>query len=61
MDEKIQNSIELIEIDENFRETYQEIIERFFQLFDSMYSYYLGFKNFVSNVHEGYFIDYSLE
>ena len=38
-----------------------EIIERFFMLFESIYNYYKEFKTFVSNVHEGYFIDYNIE
>ena len=60
-DAKIQGNIDLIELDENFRESYIEIIERFFQLFDSIFNYYKEFKTFMSNVHEGYFMDWSLE
>ena len=32
-DAKIQSNISTIELDEGFRESYMEIIERFFQLF----------------------------
>ena len=53
MDAKIQANIDLIELDENFRESYIEIIERFFQLFDSIFNYYKELKAFVANVHEG--------
>ncbi len=60
-DTKIQNNIDLIDLEENFRESYLEIIERFFQLFDSIYSYYREMKSFIQNLHEGFFIDYSLE
>jgi WASH complex subunit strumpellin len=60
-DAKIQANIDLIELDENFRESYVEIIERFFQLFDSIFNYYKEIKTFMSNVHEGYFMDWSLE
>jgi len=38
-----------------------EIIERFFQLFESMYNYYKDFKTFIANVNEGYYIDYNFE
>ena len=58
---KIQNNIDLIDLEENFRESYMEIIERFFQLFDSIFNYYQDFKTFIANVNDGYFIDYSLE
>jgi hypothetical protein len=34
-------------LEENFRESYMEIIERFFQLFDSIYNYYREIKTFV--------------
>jgi WASH complex subunit strumpellin len=61
LDTRIQSNIDLIDLEESFRESYSEIIERFFQLFDSVYNYYREFKNFIANVHEGYFIDYSLE
>jgi WASH complex subunit strumpellin len=57
----VQANIDLIELEENFRESYMEVIERFFQLFDSIYNYYKDQQNFIANLHEGYFIDYSLE
>lgn len=38
-----------------------EIIERFFQVFESIYNYYKEFNTFIANVHEGYFIDFNLE
>mmetsp|Transcript_36878 Transcript_36878/g.35603 ORF Transcript_36878/g.35603 Transcript_36878/m.35603 type:complete len:318 (+) Transcript_36878:35-988(+) len=60
-DNKIQGNIDLIDLEESFRESYMEIIERFFQLFDSIYSYYREMKSFIQNMHEGYFIDYNLE
>ena len=44
IEEKIQNNIDLIELDEEFRESYQEIIDRFFMLFESVYAYYRDFK-----------------
>jgi WASH complex subunit strumpellin len=53
--------VRTIELDEGFREQYMEIIERFFNLFESIYNYYKDFKTFVSNVDEGYFIDYNFE
>lgn len=60
-DQRIQSSVQTIELDEGFRESYMEIIERFFQLFESVYNYYKDFKQFIANVHEGYFIDYNFE
>mmetsp|Transcript_15142 Transcript_15142/g.10628 ORF Transcript_15142/g.10628 Transcript_15142/m.10628 type:complete len:160 (+) Transcript_15142:347-826(+) len=57
----IQNSVDLIELDEGFRESYLDIIERFFTLFESIYNYYLDVKTFVNNLNEGHFLEYSLE
>ena len=36
-DEKIQASIDLIEIDEQFKESYLDILERFYILFESIH------------------------
>jgi len=40
VDEQIQSSIELIEIDEQFKDSYLDIIERFYTLFENIYQYY---------------------
>ena len=42
-DEKIQSNIDLIDIDEQFKESYLEIIERFYTLFESIYQYYIDY------------------
>lgn len=44
---RIQNNIDMIELEENFRDSYIEIIERFYQLFDSIHNYYRDFKTFI--------------
>jgi len=44
-----------IEHDENFWETYIEIIERFFLVFKSIYLYYLDLNQFIENVNNGFF------
>lgn len=46
-DSKVQNNVDLIDLEENFRDSYIEIIERFYQLFDSVYGYYREVKNFL--------------
>ena len=60
-DEKIQGNIDLIEIDEQFKESYLEIIERFYNLFESIYQYYVEINDFISRVHEQYYIDFNME
>ncbi len=60
-DEKIQASIDLIEIDEQFKESYLDILERFYILFESIHQYYLEIQEFVDRVRSNYFIDYTME
>jgi WASH complex subunit strumpellin len=60
-DEKIQSNIDLIEIDEQFKDSYLDIIERFYSLFESIYRYYAEINEFVSRVRENYYIDFSME
>ena len=59
--ERIQSNIDLIEIDEQFRESYIDIIERFYILFESIHQYYLEINEFIDRVETNYFLDYNLE
>jgi WASH complex subunit strumpellin len=61
LDDVIQNNIELIELDENFKESYQEIVVRFFDLFESIYVYYEDLRRFLDNVHQEHYIDHTIE
>jgi len=61
LDDQIQNNVDLIELDENFKESYQDIIVRFFDLFESIYTYYDDLKRFIENVHQEHFIDHTIE
>ena len=60
-DEKIQSSIDLIDIDEQFKEAYLDIIERFYALFESIHQYYLEINEFLTRVRENYYIDFTME
>ena len=57
----MQSNVDLIELDENFRESYVDIIERFFLVFQSIHQYYMDLQQFIENVHTGYFIQHTLE
>lgn len=59
--EKIQNNVDLIEIDEQFKESYLDIIERFYALFESIHQYYLEINEFIHLVETNYFLDYTME
>lgn len=60
-DRRIQDSVELIEIDEAFKETYYEIIERFYTLFESIFSYYNQVSTYLTDINEGKYIEFTLE
>lgn len=51
----------LIELDEGFKETYLEIIERFFTLFESIYLYYQSVTTYLQDVGEGKYIEFTLD
>lgn len=60
-EDEIQNTVELIELDESFRESYIDIIERFYQLFTSINHYYNDFIKYLDNVRAGFFLEYTME
>jgi hypothetical protein len=60
-DERIQSNIDLIDIDEQFKESYLDIIERFYTLFESIYYYYQESNEFIQRVRESYYIDFTME
>lgn len=60
-DQQIQASVSLIELDESFKETYLEIIERFYSLFESIYNYYVSVTTYLTDVGEGKYIEFTLD
>jgi WASH complex subunit strumpellin len=51
----------LIDIDEQFKEAYIKILERFYTLFESIHQYYLEINEYIDKVQTSYFVDYSIE
>ena len=60
-DKKIQDSVDLIELDESFKEVYMEHIERNYQLFESIYIYYTSVTEFLADVSDGKYIEFTME
>lgn len=60
-DERIKGNMELFDLDQNFQQNYMEVIERFYQLFESIYNYWRDLTNFLEEINEGKHIDYSME
>lgn len=48
-------------MDESFKETYLEIIERFYTLFESIYNYYQSVTTYLADVGEGKYIEFTLD
>ena len=53
--------MQLIELDESFKETYLEIIERFYTLFESIYQYYVSVTTYLADVNEGKYVEFTLD
>jgi len=60
-EEKIMNSTDLRNLDEEFRENYLEILERFFMLFYSIFQYISDWDTYVDQVKKGMFIQHTIE
>ena len=60
-EEKIMNSVDLRNLDEEFRESYLEILERFFMLFYSIFQYISDWESYVEQVKQGVFIQHTIE
>jgi WASH complex subunit strumpellin len=51
----------LIDVDEQFKEAYLDIVERFYTLFESIHHYLSEINEFILRVKENYYIDYNIE
>ena len=60
-EERLRTNQELFDKDEDFRENYLELIERFFSLFDSIYQYITDWKTFLGQVKSGKFIQHTID
>ena len=60
-EEKLRTNQELFDKDEDFRENYIELIERFYSLFDSIYQYITDWKIFIGQVKNGKFIQHTID
>ena len=60
-EQKLRANQELFDKDEDFRENYIELIERFYSLFDSIYQYITDWKTFLDQVNTGKFVQYTID
>ena len=60
-EKRINDSTDLLDLDQEFQENHQEILTRFYKLFESIWKYQLDISKFIDDVNSGYYIRYSLE
>ena len=60
-EQKLRTNQELFDKDEDFRENYIELIERFFSLFDSIYQYITDWKTLIEQVKTGKFVQHTID
>ncbi|EKX49139.1 hypothetical protein GUITHDRAFT_85883 [Guillardia theta CCMP2712] len=51
----------LIDLDEEFRESHMQLLERFFKLFESVYKYVKDLTRYLEDVEEGVYIQHRIE
>ncbi|XP_037938965.1 WASH complex subunit homolog 5 [Teleopsis dalmanni] len=60
-EKKIENSAELLDLDDEVRENYLELLTRFYAAFESIHQYAEDLKQYVDELNRGYYIQQSLE
>lgn len=60
-DERIEKSERLLDLDDEFRENHIEILQRFYELFESIVRFHGDFLQFIRNIRDGMFLQYSFE
>ena len=60
-EQKLRTNQELFDKDEDFRENYIELIERFYSLFDSIYQYITDWKTLLEQIKKGKFVQYTID
>jgi WASH complex subunit strumpellin len=60
-EKKINEDINLLDLDQEFQENHQEILERFYKLFESIWKYQADFAKYIEDVTNGFYIQHSLD
>jgi WASH complex subunit strumpellin len=60
-DEKIDADADIVDLDEEFRETHLVLLERFYKLFESIYLYYRDFSTYLEEMTEGVYVQHTIE
>ncbi|CAH2981352.1 unnamed protein product [Chilo suppressalis] len=60
-EKKILSTMKLQDLDDDLKEKYLEIINRFYLLFENIYQYIVDLNTFIDQLHDGAFIQQSIE
>jgi carbohydrate-binding DOMON domain-containing protein len=58
---RISSDVDLVDLDEEFRETHMELLVRFYRLFESIYKYIKDLTRYLEDVEEGVYIQLRME
>ena len=58
---RISSDVDLVDLDEEFRESHMELLVRFYRLFESIYKYVKDLTRYLADVEEGVYIQLRLE
>jgi WASH complex subunit strumpellin len=59
--QQLNTSAELTDLDEEFFDAHEEVLGRFYVLFESIFTFMADYNKFLRELEEGYFIQYTLE
>ena len=59
-EKKINSNTELLELDHEFVEVHEKLLERFYKLFESIWIYQLDLCKYIDDINDGFYINYSL-
>ena len=58
---KLNADMDLLDIDQEFHENHEDILNRFYTLFESIWKYQQDLSKFINDVIEGFYIQFSIE
>jgi WASH complex subunit strumpellin len=60
-EKKINDDVNLLDLDQEFQENHQEILQRFYRLFESIWKYQADLAKYIEDVTSGFYIQHSLD
>ena len=58
---KINNDVDLLDIDQEFQDNHMDILNRFYKLFESIWRYQSDFAKYIDDINNGFYIQHSID